>query len=88
MIKFVTLFLFLLSASVGANDNIGKIFSGKNLAKPAIEHTYRLYLKVNDSEKLYFNKSHSGSVSANLDLPYRWCAGQNRREVVNGSFTR
>jgi hypothetical protein len=56
----------LFSTSVSANDNIGKVCFGKNLAKPFSEHTDRLYLKIDDSDKLYFNRQHSGPVIDNL----------------------
>lgn len=68
MIKKIIIVLIILSASSFANDNAGKVFFGKNLAKPASEHTDRLYLKINDSEKLYFNRKYEGPVLENLDL--------------------
>jgi len=51
-----------------ASDNGGKVYFGKNLAKPASEYTDRLYLKIDDSEKLYFNRKYEGPVLENLDL--------------------
>ena len=40
----------------------------EDLAKPSSEHTDRLYLKINDSEKLYFNRPYKGPVLENLNL--------------------
>ena len=60
--------LLIFSTSVIANDNVGKVFFGENLAIPLSEHTDRLYIKINDSEKLYFNRKHEGPVLENLDL--------------------
>lgn len=69
MIKQIIITLLILSTSVLASDNNGgKVFFGKNLAKPASEHTDRLYLKINDSKKLYFNRKYEGPVMENLDL--------------------
>ena len=68
MIKQIILALLILSAPVLAAENGGKVFFGKNLAKPASEHTDRLYLKINDSKILYFNRKHKGPVLENLNL--------------------
>ena len=68
MLKYIIFALLIFSTSVLANDNVGKVYFGKNLAKPSSEHTDRLYLKINDSEKLYFNRPHKRPVSENLDL--------------------
>ncbi len=69
MNRIIIVLLMLSTASLSlANDNGGKVFFGKNLAKPASEYTDRLYLKINDSEKLYFNRKHDGPVLENLDL--------------------
>jgi hypothetical protein len=68
MIKRIILVLLIFSTSAMANDNVGKIFFGKNLAKPSSEHTDRLYLKINNSEKLYFNRKHEGPILEKLDL--------------------
>ncbi len=68
MIKHILLLILLFSTSVAANDKMGKVCFGKNLAKPYSEHTDRLYLKIDDSQKLYFNESHKGPVLKNLDV--------------------
>lgn len=67
MIKQLIFILILFSTSVLANDNTGRLFFGKNLAKPLDEHTDRIYLKIDDSEKLYFNRKHEGPILENLD---------------------
>lgn len=67
--KKSVLFLFILfSVSVFADDNIGKVYFGENLAKTLSEQTDRLYLKIDGSEKLYFNRRRSGPVIDNLDI--------------------
>jgi hypothetical protein len=68
MIKQIIIALLILSTPIWANDEGGKVYFGKNLAKPASEYTDRLYLKIDDSEKLYFNRKHKGPVLENLDL--------------------
>jgi hypothetical protein len=68
MIKPVIFILLIFSTSVSANDHVGKVCFGKNFAKPSSEHTDRLYLRINDSEKLYFNRPHKGPLLENLDL--------------------
>ncbi len=68
MKKYVILILILFSAPVSANDHIGKVYFGKNLAKVQSEHTDRLYLKIDNSEKLYFNHPHPGPVLDSLDI--------------------
>jgi hypothetical protein len=51
-----------------ADDNAGKVCFGKNLAKAYSEHTDRLYLKINDSNKLFFNQKYTGPVIRDLDV--------------------
>ena len=68
MIKKIILVLLIFSANAAASGDMGKVFFGKNLAKVSTEHTDRLYLKINDSEKLYFNRKHEGPVLEGLDL--------------------
>ena len=60
--------LLLSSTSVFANDNVGRVCFGKNLAKPYSEHTDRLYIRIDDSKKIYFNRPHAGPVIDNLDI--------------------
>lgn len=71
MIKLILLILFLCTMSAYADDKSGTICFGQNLAKPASEHTDRLYLKINDSEKLYFNHNYSGPAARGLDTNLR-----------------
>lgn len=66
-ISAMFLLLWLFSISAVANDKVGKVCFGKNLGKPHREHTDRLYLQIDDSEKLYFNRPHDGPVLSNLD---------------------
>ena len=68
MIKQIIIALFILSTPILANENGGKVYFGKNLAKPASEYTDRLYLKIDDSKKLYFNRKREGPVLENLDM--------------------
>ena len=58
----------IFSTSVLADENVGRVCFGKNLAKPLIEHTDRLYLKIDDSDRLFFNRPHEGPVLKNLEL--------------------
>ena len=62
------LILLLFSTSVSANEDTGSVYFGQNLAKPFDEHTDRIYLKIDNSEKLYFNRKYDGPVLENLDL--------------------
>ena len=64
----VVFIVLMLSIPALAGDLGGRVFFGKNLAKPASEHTDRLYIKIDDSDKLYFNGKHDGPVLENLDL--------------------
>jgi hypothetical protein len=78
VLKLAVLILLLFSTSVFANENTGSVYFGKNLAKPLDEHTDKLYLKIDNSEKLYFNRKHDGPVLENLDL--------NKDHAVNVYF--
>jgi hypothetical protein len=53
-----------------ANEQTGTVCLGKNLAKPISEHTSRLFLKIDNSPKLYFKKPYiePATVLRNLDL--------------------
>jgi hypothetical protein len=62
------LLILFISSTVRANDFSGKICFGHNLAKPYIEHTDSLYLRIDGSQKLYFNKVREGPVLDDLDL--------------------
>jgi hypothetical protein len=65
------LFLILLlgfPAKVFAGNPTGSVCFGENLAKPFAEHSDRLYLKINNSPALYFNRPQTGPVLNNLDL--------------------
>ena len=68
--SFLIAFLLwlMLPTSVLANDTSGKVCFGKNLAKPLSEHSDRLYLKIDNSDILYFNRPHSGPVVRKLDI--------------------
>jgi len=68
MVKKAIFIVLMLSISAVAGDNGGSVFFGKNLAKVASETTDRLYLRIDDSEKLYFNRKYDGPVLENLDL--------------------
>jgi hypothetical protein len=67
MLKQILL-ISLVSTPILANDKIGKVCFGRNLAKVYSEHTDQLYLKIDDSKKLFFNSPHDGPVLDNLDL--------------------
>jgi hypothetical protein len=64
---FLLLFL-IFSSTAFASDKLGKVCFGKNLAKPYSEHTDRIYLKVDDSDKLYFNRPNEEAILKGLDI--------------------
>ncbi len=68
MIRYISLVLIFFTTPIFAGDDLGKVCFGKNLAKIASEQTDRLYLRINDSEKLFFNRKHEGPVINNLNL--------------------
>lgn len=54
ILLYVSFILALFFSTVAvANNNVGKICFGKNLAKSHFEHTDKLYLKVDNSNKLF-----------------------------------
>ena len=67
MIKTILGLLLLSLSSVVAAGNTGTVCFGKNYAKPYSEHTERVYIRINNSKKLYFNTLHSGAVLRGLD---------------------
>jgi hypothetical protein len=68
MEKHILLLFFLFSTSAFASENLGKVCFGKNLAKPYSEHTDRVYLKIDDSDKLYFNGPNDEPALEDLDI--------------------
>lgn len=68
MNRYVFLICCLMPVSSMTEEKYGKVCFGKNLSKVADEHSDRLYLKIDNSKKLYFNRKHDGAVLANLDL--------------------
>ena len=46
-----------ISTLAHSTEQTGTVCLGSNYAKPLAEHTKRLYLKVNDSSKIYFLES-------------------------------
>ncbi len=78
MLRYLLILLTLFSAAIMAANNEGTVCFGQNYAKPFDEHTDRLYLKINDSEKLYFNDLLEKPVQKNLDI--------NRNHLVKVYF--
>ncbi len=68
MHKYLLSLSMLLTSPVFADEALGIVCFGKNLAKPFSEHTDRLFIRIDDSEKLYFNRSYDGPVLDDLDL--------------------
>jgi hypothetical protein len=68
MKKHMLLLFLVFSTSAFASDKSGTVCFGKNLAKPYSEHTDRVFLKIDDSEKLYFNRPNDGPVLVELDI--------------------
>lgn len=54
----LTLLLLGISMHARSGDGPGLVCLGSNLAKPADEHTKRLFLRIGDSEKIYFLASY------------------------------
>lgn len=70
MRRFLLPVIFMLAPGQPTAGNMtGTVCLGQNLAKPAAEHTKRLYLKVNNSEKIFFNEPYTGPqfVARGLD---------------------
>lgn len=59
-----------LATTVSSNETKGTVCLGKNLALPDEEHSDRLYLRVDDSPRLYFVRPYRGPrvVARNLDV--------------------
>jgi hypothetical protein len=53
----LVLFVLTLTSVSSADDALGTVCLGKNLAKPLVEHSDRLYLRIDDSEKRFFDES-------------------------------
>ena len=68
MIKSILPIFILFSTSVLAESDFGKVCFGKNIAKPASEYSDRLYIKIDDSKKIFFNRDYNGPVISDLDL--------------------
>jgi hypothetical protein len=69
IMKMHLLLLFLLfSTSAVAGGKLGTVCFGKNLAKPYSEHTDRIYIKIDNSDMLYFNRPSEGAVLTGLDI--------------------
>lgn len=67
--KILIFFLFFLSGQALAEQE-GVICLGKNLAVPASEHSQRLFLTIDDSDKIYFIRPYVAPrvVAKGLDL--------------------
>ena len=68
MKSYIIFMLLLFSISAFADNDMGRVFFGKNYAKPLSEHTDRLYLRINESAKLYVNRRDEGPFLEDLDL--------------------
>lgn len=66
--KSLCILLLVFPAEIFAGNSAGSVCFGENLAKPFEEHSDRLYLKIDDSSPLYFNRPQTGPVLNNLDL--------------------
>jgi hypothetical protein len=62
--------LMSLTNIASSNEMNGTVCLGKNLALPYDEHTDRLYLKIDDSPRIYFVRPYIGPrvVAQNLDI--------------------
>jgi hypothetical protein len=70
MNRYFLLLLLFISPTIFAHSTKGTMCLDRNLAKPFEEKTNRLYLKINDSEKIYFIRPYIGPriIATNLDL--------------------
>ena len=62
--------VLLVTRVSSADEAQGRVCLGKNLAKPLVEHSERLYLKINDSEKRFFDEPYDGPriIADGLDI--------------------
>ena len=68
MRTMVLIGLFLFTQGAWADETGGMVCLGRNLAKPASEHTERLYLRVDGSPKISFSIPYRGPVVVADDL--------------------
>lgn len=71
MLKITLLVILACLTNVAiSNEQKGAVCLGENLAKSSSEHSERLYLKVGDSQSIYFVRPYTVPVivAKNLDL--------------------
>lgn len=71
MFRILLLIILVTSTKIAlSNEQKGTVCLGENLAKPAIEHSDRLFLKIDNSPNIYFEYPYigPGAVLINLDL--------------------
>lgn len=59
-----------LATTASSNETKGTVCLGNNLALPSEEHSDRLYLRIDDSPRIYFVRPYRGPrvVARNLDV--------------------
>lgn len=60
--KYLFVLVIFISSIVLANENTGTICLGENLSKPFQDQTNRLYLKINNSKKIFFSRPYAGPI--------------------------
>lgn len=71
MLKIILLVIFASLTNVAiSNEQKGTVCLGKNLAKSSSEHSDRLFLKIDDSQGIYFSRPYNGPIKVvkNLDI--------------------
>jgi hypothetical protein len=71
MSRIALLFLLMSVTSVASSNEVkGTLCLGENLAKPLDEHTDRLYLRIDDSPRIYFVRPfiRPRVIAQNLDI--------------------
>ena len=71
MFRLLFLIILALFSNIALSSELkGTVCLGINLAKPASEHSERLYLKINNSPNIYFVEPYSEPriIAQNLDI--------------------
>lgn len=71
MLRILTLIFLVIFADIAlASELKGTVCLGENLAKPASEHSERLYLKIGNLPNIHFVRPYRGPkiVARNLDI--------------------
>lgn len=72
MLRNFLILAFFFALPALCEETTGTICLGSNLAKPFDEQTNRVYLRINNSEKIFFIRPYSGPrvIASHLDLTH------------------